>query len=620
MRFYSHSEYIPDKKERKGSKLLYVHTESVSKKAINAFFKNVKFNFNNILLKNALNLICKYHDFGKYTNYFQNYLLNKGDIYSELKKHAFMGACISYEKLMSENKNLGIIAFFINYHHHLNLRDVGIIPAIVCDNYKRKIFEEQKADIQKNLSTIKLETKEEKINEYLIIPENSFFRKTVRRWLIKETNIQNYYLINYLFSLLIEADKLDASRTKPYARVTIPTHLVNDHILGLMKGKINPKDLRNEVRLTVLKNLGDKELFEKRLFTLTAPTGIGKTLTSLDFALKLRDKLPNKPQIIYGLPFINIIEQAIDVYNQVFAKDEVKVLAHYQYADALGQQEKCDEKDGGKGYDQKLMTLDTWQCDIVITTFVQVLQTLIGNRNKMLKRFNHFAGSIIILDEVQTIKLGLQPLVGAALFYLSKFLDTRIILMTATKPKIFELANNHILKLEGEEAKPMELLNEYEQVFSKFNRTAIYPLIDKDIINEEDFLENIFKKKWGPTKSCLIVCNKVDRSIDIFNTVNSHIEEEEEFQNPVYYLSTNIAPCVRLNIIEQIKLDLKYRRNPILISTQSVEAGVDLDFDMGFRDLGPIDSIIQVAGRINRNNDYKKNYSPLYVLAFQKRK
>src|SRR5690554_5724458 len=113
------------------------------------------------------------------------------------------------------------------------------------------------------------------------------------------------------------------------------------------------------------------------------------------------------------------------------------------------------------------MAMDTWQADIVITSFVQFFQTLIGKRNKLLKKFNHFANAIIILDEVQALRLDQMPLLGASLFYLSKFLKSRIILMTATRPKIFELAEQEILDKLGEKVNPKELLINYEEVLDR---------------------------------------------------------------------------------------------------------------------------------------------------------
>ena len=213
------------------------------------------------------------------------------------------------------------------------------------------------------------------------------------------------------------------------------------------------------------------------------------------------------------------------------------------------------------------------------------------------------------MDEVQTLRLAYLPLIGATLYYLSKYLNASVILMTATKPKVFELANQEILSGD-QKAESVELLDNFEEVFQCFQRTCIMPMIDKKIENENEFLEKFFLNKWTNTKSCIIVCNTVKRSADVFNLLRENVD------NPIYYLSTNIIPLQRQSVVKAVQEDLKNGLKPLLVSTQCVEAGVDLDFDMGFRDLSPIDSIVQVAGRINRNNNVDKKYSPLYVIDF----
>lgn len=573
--------------------------------------------------------IIRLHDLGKYTEFFQEYILS-GKVHSKnYHFHTLIGACSIFNSLSIENLKDALIAYFVIYHHHSNL---GNITRCFPEERINQIDDRLNCQYQNILSNLHL------IREELMIPLDCNILAKERLDLLlytddlqNERNIQNYFQINYLFSLLIEADKLDASDTPVYNRIHLPIDKV-DFDKGIPSQlwdvdvtdfeHLSQNQLRDLVRKRVIENLSNGNILNQKLFTLTGPTGIGKTLTALDFALKLREKIRGakgyEAQIIYALPFINIIEQSDTVYRKLFNNTDVKILSHYQYADALSQQED-NYNDDGTDYNQKIMSLDTWQCDIVITTFVQFLQTLIGNRNKLLKKFNHYAGSIIILDEVQTIALKHLPLVGASLYYLSKFLEARIILMTATKPKVFELANSKILKGEGDEAKPMELLgsdNDVTKVFKSFNRTKLKPLLEKPIRNQEEFIKDYFKIHWEADKSCLIVVNTVKLSIDVYNSVNSYFEDEG-IENPVYYLSTNIVPAGRQGLIENIKADIQKARKgeglkPLLISSQCVEAGVDLDFDMAFRDLAPIDSIIQVAGRVNRENN--KEYIGSIIL------
>lgn len=633
MDFYSHAK--DTSQGRVGSKLLHEHLKNVEEQFCEGLKHLHVFNDK----KKILGSIATFHDLGKYTQYFQDYLLDRPNVDYNMKSHSQFGALYYLAKYFNKDPYTGIVGYWIISQHHGNLQSLMALRSDFTESAfdtdvsqlrKRQLsILPYKSEIDQELAINDIETFHEGI-----LPSQSYFKGI--KQLQKTSDIQNYFKINYLFSLLIEADKLDASETKVYQKLPLSPSKV-DEDKGLPNqawdeavrdfGHLTQNELRNLVRKRVIEKLLEEGIIDQKLFTLTGPTGIGKTLTALDFALKLRamirEKEGREAQIIYALPFINIIEQSDLVYRKLFGDDEARILSHYQYADALSQQEE-KYNDDGKGYDQKVMSLDTWQCDIVITTFVQFLQTLIGNRNKLLKKFNHYAGSIIILDEVQTIALKQLPLVGASLYYLAKFLDARIVLMTATKPKVFELANEKILRKEGENACPVELLGADEdvaKVFMSFNRTKLCPKIKEPIKDQEDFIKNYFKEYWREDKSCLVVVNTVKLSIDVFRSIQSFFEEEG-IQNPIYYLSTNLVPAGRLQLIEQIKKDVQKARvgeglKPILISTQCIEAGVDLDFDMAFRDLAPIDSIIQVAGRVNR--EYNKGFmGEVYVVDFGK--
>ena len=617
--FYSHAG--ADKNEKRiGTKELKVHTLGVLDKALQSFFPALSFKYSSEELYQLISSVCLFHDLGKYTSYFQDYLLGKPNFDEILKRHARFGAH-AIHNLYKGKDELAWLAYYLVRNHHRSLHyplsgDNLFIPD---DAERLKVdFEKQKESILSSVSKIENDIGVQNLEQYLSTPDSDELYDFLEGWLEDETDIQNYFLINYLFSLLIEADKLDASYTEKFNFSDIPKNAV-DLFLGQIKSIDTPQNrLRNDVRLEVVSKLNDFDVLEKRIFILAAPTGIGKTFTALDFALGLRNKLPNNPQIITGLPFINIIEQTINEYEKVLNPHNVEVLGHYQFADIMGdnRKEPSEENDSEKDYNQKRMELNTWQGDVIVTSFVQLLQTMISNKNKLLLKFNHFAGAIIIMDEVQSLRLEQVPVIGAVIYYLSKFLNTRFLLMTATKPLIFELADREILTKQFgiesvKEVKP--LLNNPEEIFKKFHRTKIVPVFEKRLETSEDFIK-IFGKYWTVQKACLIVCNTVNRSIQIFRAVELFLEDK--YVNPLYYLSTNVVPSERLGIIEQIKRDIKDGKFPILIATQVVEAGVDLDFDMGFRDLAPVDSIVQVAGRINRENSEDRKYSPLYVMDF----
>lgn len=180
------------------------------------------------------------------------------------------------------------------------------------------------------------------------------------------------------------------------------------------------------------------------------------------------------------------------------------------------------------------------------------------------------------MDEVQAIDIKYYPLIDFIFNMATKYLDVKIIMMTATKPAILNGA--------------VELLDECEKYFKMFNRTILIPKLNS--ITIESFLSEF--KSNIKEKSYLIVCNTINQSLEIYNGL-------KDLDRDIYYLSTNLVPKHRKQRIDEINRRLKNGDKLILVSTQVVEAGVDFDFDVVIRDLAPLDSIIQCAGRCNRN-------------------
>jgi CRISPR-associated endonuclease/helicase Cas3 len=621
MPVYSHSK-ININGEKEGSKLLIDHLKGVRDKALANYSERVSFSKQNSY-HSLLENICWLHDLGKYTRYFQDYLLDSEQVDQRLKNHSSLGAHTAFNLLRNGPKN-SLLAYYLIKLHHSNLMNFdGVLwpdhyngsKWIIQDTFKKQV------DNLKNT---------EELDNFVSGIDKNVLKHTEPKVLFKlyksefqdVDSIEFYFIVNYLFSLLIESDKLDASDTSLYQLRSLPTNAVDNRV-GIGRpdypnsdlSSFSQNELRNFVRSEVVKNIERDNILQKRIFTLAAPTGIGKTLTALDFSLKLRGKIESEEgyltQIIYGLPFINIIEQALSEYEKTLG--EGKILGHYQFADVFGKdkEEENSLDDTESFYSKKKMSWDTWQSDIVITSFVQLFETMIGNRNRLLKKFHHFADSIIILDEVQTLAIEKLPVIGATLYYLGKYLNARIIIMTATQPKLFELMERELdVQINESNLEPFNLLERDSDVFSCFNRTKIVPILDEQVDNE-GFIK-LFKSKWIANKSCLIVVNKVNRSIEIFDLLMNYFHDQNI---ELFYLSTNITPVERQQRVEEIKRSL-FSKTCILVSTQVVEAGVDLDFDMGFRDLGPIDSIVQVAGRINRENSEERMGSPLYVVDF----
>lgn len=614
------------------------------------------------------------HDFGKYTSFFQEHLRgNKPGIKSH---HSLLSALFCSFQIehylknrFSESDNitrfLPLVSYIVIHRHHGDLRSPEeIIPRIryLTDDlhlrggdqrlyYEIEALNEQIDDIYKNHENIAKELynlgfqnledflKRNTIKQIFFLQDKLRYELIEKNILSETDRLELYFLTILLFSLLIDSDKKSAGRVTPIktSRRGIPSYVVDDYIdkkfrANVTQGEINK--LRNAIYEDVIKKVECLPL-EQKLFTLTAPTGSGKTLTALSFALKLREKIEAergvKPRIIYALPFINIVEQNYEIFQMVlnqlseYVENSSSFLIKHHHLASI----EYKEENQYKSVDEGLLLIESWESEIIVTTFVQLLHSFIAYKNSFLKKVHNIAGSIIILDEVQSIPVEYWELVDRVFRRLAEVFDCRIILMTATRPLIFS-------------SDSVELLSKKEECFSKLDRVSLIPLFRKGDhelrITDEEFIE-WFKSNYQETKSYLIVVNTIPKSKTIyrflkeelslvgFREVDDETNERKIFDEEfllqrlfygknVFYLSTNITPIQRIVRIRILKNFLEKGGKPILVSTQVVEAGVDLDFDIVIRDIGPLDSIIQCAGRCNRNG-IKQEKGKVYIVSLE---
>lgn len=579
MKFYSH----PDR-------LLVDHLIQV---------RDVNLNKVSDSLRSTFEIAALCHDFGKYTTFFQGYLKNGKK--SDLSNHGFIsavfGAFVTFENL-GEDSVLPLIVYNVILHHHGNLESLSENLPTRMKNAKKtdypvkllgkiELGEKQIQDIKNNRQCL--------IDDFILmgldrelegfLNEKDIISKMLQKLKRLEYKLslspnkeENYFIHQSIYSALISADKISASGIKYDS--PLYSNFCELESIKVEKFKDNQQQInliREEIFHNVLSNL--EENYDKgKIFSITAPTGTGKTYTGFYAAIRLKELLGLDGKIIYSLPFTSIIEQnysaIVDILKSVDSFDHNMgryIIKHHNLSKTNYQSEYYDYTKT-----QSELLIENWESGIIVTTFVQLFETAIGNRNRMLKKFMTFNNSVILIDELQSIDIKYYKLVEYVLEKLSEYINCRIIIMTATKPMILENA--------------IELLPNSKRYFEKFNRTYLIPKLDKVSINEfvDDFIENI------EDKSYLIVCNTINQSLEIYNSLK-FIDKD------IYYLSTNILPFQRKEKIEEVKKRLKNKDNIILISTQVVEAGVDLDFDEVIRDLAPLDSIIQCAGRCNRN-------------------
>jgi CRISPR-associated endonuclease/helicase Cas3 len=558
-------------------------------------------------------LIGMYHDLGKATPFFQEYIREKDPVRKlRLKnkdetKHSLISAVAAYFAVEEDLKNEGFtsefssflpIASFISVRrHHTNLQ-------AVIEDLKLESGEVLKKQVD-NL-----------YHEYLsFLPYWSIVYEKLKTlpgvWLLRKRSLVQclkkprgvlpYLIQHLLYSLLLDADKHQATIGNLIERKPLPTDMVENYKKTKSQKGINV--IRNEIYQKVVSRVEALNLDQDHIMSLSAPTGSGKTLTALAFAIQLRDRITREkkyiPRIIYSLPFLSIIDQNAKEIQKVFKAGIGKeptsdlFLIHHHLSDYTYR-----EEDTEYGTDKSEILIEGWDSEIIITTFVQLFHTLFTNRNRAIRKFNKLAGSIVILDEVQSFPHKYWLLFRETAEAMGRCFNTYFILSTATQPAIFD--------------NPRELLEEKEKYFNFLKRTQI-KLNFKSPKTISEFANEFNQSLATNHKSTLVVLNTVRAAEDFLKAVRKPLEEKGY---EIYYLSSNVVPRERLKRIEKIKE--KSPNKKAIISTQLVEAGVDIDLERVIRDLGPIDSINQVAGRANRNLNIELGEVEVITLREQK--
>lgn len=541
------------------------------------------------------------HDFGKYTTFFQDRLFEKKD-WGCIANHAYIsaifGAYLCKETLEENTAFFPLWVFSSILSHHGDIKEINnkryLMPLSSEVSSKSKFelefvhIKRQLQNMHDNLKYIMRDYEKVSLSKYVhlfvtddnVVPETLKYLKKLAITFEDEPDENAFWIHQHFYSCLIAADKISASRITPVKDLNGPLDLLMQQKETITKEKSHSKlaKMRNDIFSEVQINIR-KYSIDGKFFSITAPTGTGKTFTGFFAAKKLQELPGNKQRIVYALPFTSIIDQNYDDIYQLhsiisdFEQNESRYIIKHHH---LANMEYTNEEEDYRK-DQAELLIENWNSGIIITTFVQLLETMIGVRNRMLKKYHVLTNSIILLDEVQAIPLEYYRLVEYAFKKLTEVFGCIIILMTATKPMIF--------------SNTIDLLDNPEQYFTQLDRTYICPDMNK--ITVQQFC-NQFLDTMDNEKSYLIVANTINQSLAIFKELHKKVASDK-----LYYLSTNIIPKQRREILAELK-EVLAKRKVILVSTQVVEAGVNLDFDEVIRDLAPIDSIIQCAGRCNR--------------------
>lgn len=608
-KLYSHPDKALEKHLINSSN---ISLENLSKSPVKSFEE-----YDRKILSKVIATSCLCHDIGKATDYFQKYLFSSKDKKKKLKsldetKHGLLSAVASFyatekqleeENLDSDERTfLSFIAFLIVRRHHGNLGDV--LDEVVISRRNQEVLVKQVESIdEQKLALLNEHLSKsgllQKINKDVLGKWTTSIKKDLRkvkrrlRRLGRRKNINFYLMTNFLFSLLIDADKSEVVVGENVERKSVD---LDSSIVDKYKRSLDFKESRiNLLREKAYKDVLNKNIdLNERVFSINLPTGLGKTFTSFAFAFNLRKKVEEVkgfiPRIVYSLPFLSIIDQNADELEKIlkfngFDVDTNLLLKHHHLSDIYYKKDDDEFEQN-----QAKILIEGWNSEIIITTFVQLFHTLLSNKNKSLRKFHRLSGSIIILDEVQSIPFKYWLLINKVLDKVTEKLDCYIIFVTATEPLIFE----------REEIVP---LIDRKYYFSKMDRVILKPKLENDLTIEE-FADSL---EIQENKSYLFIFNTIKSAETFYRLLKAKTDDD------IAFLSTHVTPFERLERIKKMR-EGKIR---FAVATQLVEAGVDIDFDVVYRDIAPLDSINQAAGRCNRNWDGKSDKGEIIVLSLK---
>lgn len=552
----------------------YAHVFGNKKQTISEHVNNVA-NLASVfsceLVKSLTYVAGMAHDIGKYSDDFQRRLL-----YGTGKfEHSSCGA-IELNGLGESDKDKCML-LMIQYcvaGHHTGLPDGGTKAdsadgdTTLCSRLKRGKNYTGSADYSSYKEEIVLE-KPDYQKLFLEITKNP------------DEMVEKYsFFVRYIFSCLTDADFIDTEKfcNPDIERGFNPDfaeteRLLNEKIDGFSADTLLQKS-RRLLQDQAYMNSGDNS----NISILNMPTGSGKTLCSMKIALrKLREH--GKKRIIYVIPYTSIIEQTADVFNSIF-EDSTDIIQHYSNYDYSSDDSITAEK--------IKRSTENWDAPIVITTSVQFFQSLYHYRSSGLRKMHNMADSVIVFDEIHMLPVELIQPCLRGIGYITKYLNSEAIFLSATMPDYRPLLNSFISEYTFK-----ELITD-KSSFKYFQKCRYSYLGKTDI-------ESIAFSSSNHNNS-LIIVNSRKTARELYKLISGK----------KYHLSTYMTPEDRSETIKMIRNDIENDENITVVSTSLVEAGVDLSFEAVYRQLAGLDSILQSGGRCNREG--KLEYGDVYIF------
>ena len=516
----------------------------------------------------AVGIAADFHDFGKYGERFQGVLRGT----HQGIDHAFPGAAYLFHKIGEEweNNRSWIPILEAIAGHHDGLVGINGMAGKLREVYHDTRMEECPSGKHPSLrGEAEFSRAEEAFQRDF--PEYHLPHMKMRPvYSCKNTE----YMLDtrMLFSCLVDADySVSASDDDPdYLKKNSGAPLdaqkmlekLEEHCAELRKNSTADSKL-NALRNEVYVQCGAAGTQPMGLFTLTAPTGVGKTMAMLHFALRHCAE-HQLHRIIVVLPFLTLAEQTEKEYRKIFPD----VLVDHSQANLPEASRELAAR---------------WDSPVIITTSVRFFESLFSNSPRDCRKLHHIAGSVVLFDEAQSLPASLAKPTVEAVNALCRKYRCSMVFSTATQPDFGELP--------GTSWEPVEILPDNEALFQKMRRVHA-------VWKENMTLEEVADGMKDETNVCCIV-NLRRHARALFETLKRKRGDSEG----LFFLTTDLCPAHRLQVVAEIKERQKKGMPCLLVATQCIEAGVDLDFDVMYRALAPLESIIQAAGRCNRNGN-----------------
>lgn len=503
------------------------------------------------------------HDIGKYSQEFQRRIRGS----EEQVDHATAGAQLCHEK-----KGYYSLLSYCIAGHHAGLADTGTrndrsnMPTLY-GRLKKQI---------PDYNAYKGEIQIPQLMELPFVIQNR-----------KEAGFASAMFIRMLYSCLVDADFLN---TETFMNKGMTERDCGDSISVLyekcMSGisgwlKNEDRNTINGRRTEILKHCLEMVSKERGMFRLTVPTGGGKTMASLAFALKHAAE-HGMNRVIYVIPYTSIIEQTAGIFAEKLGQKNV--LEHHSNVDYTVSDELKSMQ----------LAAENWDKPVVVTTNVQFFESMFSNRSSKCRKLHNVADSVIVFDEAQMLPTDyLKPCI-AVMEQLIRHYRSSVVLCTATQPALQNLFS--------EDIGFRELCPGVDDQFAFFKRSKIR---DLGRISGDSLVERL-KNEYS--------------ALCIFNTKKTAQNMYQELRGEgVYHLSTAMYPVHRKRVLAEIRKRLDDKKRCIVLSTSLVEAGVDLDFQTVYRQLAGVDSVIQAAGRCNREGKRSLDESNTYIFQLQER-